>query len=145
MNRPMIMVAPTGARRGKADHPALPVTLPEIVQTAEACAAAGADALHLHIRDDQGRHSLDAGRYREALQELARAAPALRIQITTESAGVFGVDAQLACLEQVAPAWASVSVREVARAPELAARLYHGSEGCAEYAVVGNLAQELFA
>ena len=35
---PSLMVAPNGARRSKSDHPALPVTLPEIVATARACA-----------------------------------------------------------------------------------------------------------
>ncbi|WP_375214420.1 3-keto-5-aminohexanoate cleavage protein, partial [Aquabacterium sp.] len=36
---PRLMVAPTGARRGKGDHPALPVTDDEIVETWRACAA----------------------------------------------------------------------------------------------------------
>src|SRR6056297_517416 len=72
---PRLMVAPNGARRGKADHPALPVTLPEIVETARACFSAGADGLHLHLRDGEGRHLLDAGAYREALAELRRAVP----------------------------------------------------------------------
>ena len=72
MPHPFVMVAPTGARRGKADHPALPVTLPEILNAAVACHAAGADGFHLHIRDDAGVHSLDAGRYRETLEALAR-------------------------------------------------------------------------
>lgn len=124
MSRPYLMVAPNGARRGKADHPALPVTLDETIATASACFAAGADALHLHVRDSEGRHSLDAGRYREALSEMARQVPGMRVQITTESAWIFDVPDQIACLEQVAPGWASVSVREVARAPELADRLY---------------------
>jgi len=124
MTDPLIMVAPNGARRGKADHPALPVTLPEIVETARACFTAGAGALHLHVRDDAGRHSLDPGRYAEALAELARAVPAMRVQITTESAGVFGVEDQLSCLTRLKPRWASVSVREIARDPALAPRLY---------------------
>lgn len=128
-SHPLIMVAPTGARRGKADHPQLPITLDEIVATAEACFAAGAPALHLHVRDDAGVHSLDTGRYEAALQALAETVPAMRIQITTESAGIFDVPAQLNCLEAVRPDWASVSIREIARAPELAARLYGG---CAE-------------
>ncbi|TDK44489.1 3-keto-5-aminohexanoate cleavage protein [Antarcticimicrobium luteum] len=124
MTRPLIMVAPNGARRGKADHPALPVTIAETVETAAACLAAGAAALHLHIRDDAGRHSLDPGRYGEALAELARAVPDMRVQITTESAGIFEVPDQLDCLARLKPGWASVSVREIARAPELAARVY---------------------
>jgi uncharacterized protein (DUF849 family) len=83
------MVAPNGARRGKADHPALPVTLPEIVETARACHEAGADGLHLHLRDAEGRHLLDAGAYREALEELRRAVPGMAVQVTTEAAGRY--------------------------------------------------------
>jgi uncharacterized protein (DUF849 family) len=118
------MVAPNGARRGPSDHPALPVTPGQIAACARDCAAAGADALHLHVRDREGRHSLDPGLYREALDEIARAAPGLRIQVTTEAAGRFDVAAQLDCLARLRPAWASVSIREVARAPDLAPRLY---------------------
>lgn len=124
MTRPFIMVAPNGARRGKADHPALPVTIPETVETARACRAAGADALHLHIRDDDGAHSLDPGRYGEALAELSRAVPDMRVQVTTESAGIFDVPQQLDCLTRLKPRWASVSVREIARDPALAPRVY---------------------
>ncbi|CUH76298.1 3-keto-5-aminohexanoate cleavage enzyme [Tritonibacter multivorans] len=128
---PFVMVAPNGARRTKADHPALPMTLSEIVETARSCHAAGAQALHLHVRNDDGSHSLDAGRYREALAELAEAVPQMKVQITTEAAGIFDVSAQVQCLTEVAPRWASVSVREVARDVELAPSLY---AACAEMA-----------
>lgn len=124
MTRPHIMIAPNGARRGKGDHPALPITLAETVEVAATCHAAGADALHLHVRDAAGDHSLDTGRYREALAELKRAVPAMGVQITTESAGRFDVQAQLDCLQGVSPAWASISVREIARAPDLVDRVY---------------------
>lgn len=124
MTPPFIMVAPNGARRGKADHPALPVSIAETVETARACHAAGAQGLHLHIRDDAGAHSLDPGRYAEALAELARAVPAMRVQITTEAAGRFDVAAQLHCLSRLRPGWASISVREIARARDLAPRVY---------------------
>ncbi|PSL20048.1 3-keto-5-aminohexanoate cleavage protein [Shimia abyssi] len=124
MCKPLIMVAPNGARRSKADHPALPVTPDEIAETAKACFAAGADALHLHVRDDDGAHSLDSGRYREAMTEVARAVPNMRLQITTEAVGIYSVAQQLTCLNEVAPNWASVSVREIARDPELASRVY---------------------
>lgn len=124
MTRPFVMVAPNGARRGRADHPALPVTIPETVETAVACRRAGADGLHLHVRDAEGAHSLDPGRYKEALAELARAAPDMTVQITTESAGIYDVPAQLATLRAVAPEWASISVREIARAPKLVDTVY---------------------
>jgi len=121
---PYVLVAPNGARRSHADHPALPVSTGEIVETAIACHAAGANGLHLHVRDGQGAHSLDAGRYREAMAELARTVPTMDVQITTEAAGIYDVSAQLECLQQVAPKWASISVREIARAPDLAPRVY---------------------
>ncbi|MGX9352899.1 3-keto-5-aminohexanoate cleavage protein [Shimia sp. W99] len=124
MPDPFIMVAPNGARRTKADHLALPVTLPEIVDTARTCFAAGAHGLHLHVRDASGAHSLDAGRYRETLDELARAVPDMRLQITTEAVGLYSVAQQLDCLEQVRPGWASIAVRETARDMDLAPRVY---------------------
>lgn len=124
MTRPFVMVAPNGARRGKADHPALPVTIPETVETAVACRRAGADGLHLHVRDAAGAHSLDPGRYNEVLAELALALPDMAVQVTTESAGIYDVEAQLSTLRAVAPDWASISVREIARAPELVDAVY---------------------
>lgn len=119
-----VCVAPTGARRQKSDHPALPTSIPEIAATARSCFDAGATELHLHVRDDDGAHSLDAGRYREAIAAVAATAPQMEVQISTESAGVFDVATQLACLEDLRPAAASISVREVARDEKRAARIY---------------------
>ncbi|MEX0301985.1 MAG: 3-keto-5-aminohexanoate cleavage protein [Leisingera sp.] len=119
-----LMVAPNGARRTRGDHPQLPVTPEQTAKTAAACFAAGAQALHLHVRDDAGRHSLDAGCYREALEAVQESAPGMAVQITTESAGIYDVSAQLACLQALRPAAASVSVREMARDPKLAAHAY---------------------
>jgi 3-keto-5-aminohexanoate cleavage enzyme len=66
----LITVAPTGAESAKADVPALPVTLPELVDTARACAAAGASVIHVHIRDDDARPTLDLGRLRATVEAL---------------------------------------------------------------------------
>ncbi len=121
---PYVLVAPNGARRGAADHAALPVSVEQIVETAKACYQAGAQGLHLHVRDDMGQHSLDAGRYLETMTELKRIVPGMDLQITTEAAGVFSVADQLNCLQQVRPEWASISVREIARQPALAPRIY---------------------
>lgn len=122
--RPYVLVAPNGARRGHRDHPAVPVGIDEIVETAQACHAAGADGIHLHVRDKAGKHSLDAGLYCETIAELRQAVPEMDVQITTESAGVFDVQAQYDCLRLVRPGWASISVREIARSPELAPKVY---------------------
>jgi uncharacterized protein (DUF849 family) len=124
MHKPLIMVAPTGARRTQADHTTLPMSMDDIIQTSTACYNAGAHALHLHVRDDQGQHSLDAGRYLETIAALSNVLPDMPVQITTEAAGVFDVAAQLTCLKTVKPAWASISVREINRSPELADAVY---------------------
>ncbi|TCL00463.1 uncharacterized protein (DUF849 family) [Shimia isoporae] len=121
---PRITVAPTGARRQKTDHSALPLTISEIAETARDCDRAGADGIHLHVRNSDGSHSLDTGLYREAIGEIERLAPDMSVQITTEAAGLFEVPAQLACLSDLAPAAASISVREIMRAPDLARRVY---------------------
>lgn len=110
---PEIMVAPNGARRSKADHPALPVTIPEIVDTAAACHAAGAGGLHAHVRDEAGLHVLDAGLYRELLDELAQRVPTMQVQITTEAAGLYGPADQRRLVEELRPPAVSVALREI--------------------------------
>lgn len=120
----IMMVSPTGARLTKEQHAALPMTLDEIVQATVASAKAGANAVHLHIRDEAGRHSLDVGAYREAVDELARALPEFPVQITTEAAGRYAPKDQCHLLEAFAPKWASISLREVAADPDMAERIY---------------------
>ncbi|SLN52377.1 3-keto-5-aminohexanoate cleavage enzyme [Pseudoruegeria aquimaris] len=107
------MVAPTGARRGKADHPALPITLDEIMAEARACREAGADGLHLHLRDAEGRHLLDAGAYREALAAFEAAMPGFFVQITTEAAGRYRADHQRRVALESGARAVSVSIAEM--------------------------------
>lgn len=115
---PAIMVAPNGARRGKADHPALPVTIPEIVASASACFAAGAGGIHAHIRDADGEHVLDAGLYAELMAELARVVPGMAVQITTEAVGRYSPAEQRALVTRLRPASVSVALREITAEPE---------------------------
>ncbi len=58
----VIMVAPNGARKTRADHQRLPVSIEDTVSEALACYRAGASALHAHVRGEQGEHVLDPGR-----------------------------------------------------------------------------------
>jgi uncharacterized protein (DUF849 family) len=66
----VITVAPTGAEVDKAAVPALPVTLDELVTTARECEGLGASVIHVHIRDDQARPTLDLGRLRDTVTAL---------------------------------------------------------------------------
>src|SRR3954470_8079398 len=81
----LITVAPTGAESAKADVPALPVTLDELVATAKECEAAGASVIHVHIRDDEARPTLDPGRLRATVEAL-RDATDLIIQLSSGGA-----------------------------------------------------------
>lgn len=111
---PRLMVAPNGARRTKSDHPALPVTIREIVACSVACHAAGADGIHAHVRDAAGQHVLDAGLYRELLAELARAVPGMLAQVTTEAVGRYSPADQRRLVEVLRPPAVSVALREMA-------------------------------
>lgn len=110
---PSLMVAPNGARKTKADHAALPIALDEIVATAVECHDAGADGLHLHVRDENGRHILDAGLYLEALAELRRGVPSMLLQITTEAVGLYSAAHQRYIVERVHPEAVSVALAEM--------------------------------
>lgn len=126
-----IMVAPNGARKSKADHPALPVTIGETVETAKACFAAGAGAIHAHVRDAEGQHVLDGGLYRELIGQLTDTVPEMSVQITTEAVGRYSPQQQRQVVRDAMPAAVSVSLREMLPddSEEAAARdFYHWAD-----------------
>lgn len=110
----LITVAPNGAYKQVQDHPALPVTPASLAQTAKACRDAGAAMLHLHIRDAQGRHSLDVAGYQEALRVVrAAVGPDMILQVTSEAAKVYQAPQQLAMVQELVPEALSVGLREI--------------------------------
>jgi uncharacterized protein (DUF849 family) len=128
MTKRLIMSAPNGARRGKADHPQLPVTIEDVVACAVNVEAEGADALHAHVRGAEGQHVLDAGLYKELILEVTAKCPELAVQITTEAVGRYSAQEQYDVVAAVEPEAVSVAMREMA--PEggdmdLARRFYH--------------------
>ena len=111
----VVAVAPNGARRGKTDHPRLPLTVNEIAYEAARCREEGAAMLHLHVRDAEGRHTLDADLYLQVIAAVRRAAGAdFLIQITTEAVGRYGPAEQRAVVDAVAPEAVSLALRELA-------------------------------
>ncbi len=110
----IIAVAPNGARRTKSDHPGLPLTAREIAREAALCCDAGAAMIHLHVRDSDGRHSLDADLYRDAIAAVQGAVgEGLIIQVTTEAVGVYSAAEQMAMVRDVRPEAISTAVREL--------------------------------
>jgi len=109
----IVMSAPNGARRNKDDHHELPITPDEIGACAEQVADAGASIIHLHVRDEQGAHSLDADRYRAAIAAVRdRVGERLVVQITTEACGIYAVEQQMAIVRELEPEAISLALRE---------------------------------
>jgi uncharacterized protein (DUF849 family) len=78
--------------------PALPVTLDELVTTAKECQAAGAAVVHVHIRDDQARPTLDLSRLKDTVAAL-REGTGLIVQLSTGGAVTDSFDNRLAVLD----------------------------------------------
>ena len=110
----IITVAPNGAYKQRTDHPQVPLSSQEMARAAKACLDAGASMLHLHIRDAQGRHSLDVAGYRDALAAVrAAVGEAMVLQVTSEAAKVYQAPAQIAMVRDLRPEAVSVGLREV--------------------------------
>lgn len=113
------MVAPNGARRTTKDHPAIPVTDEDLIETALSCYDAGARGLHAHIRTEQQTHLLDVERYETLISNLNERLPNLEVQVTSEAAGVYESDAQIDLLSRINAPWVSVAIREILRSQDL--------------------------
>jgi uncharacterized protein (DUF849 family) len=84
------------------------------------CARSGASLVHLHVRDKEGTHSLDAALYQEAIQEIRRLTRgSLLIQITTEAVGRYAPADQMRVTRSVDADSVSLALREIAPATEL--------------------------
>ncbi|WP_407651664.1 BKACE family enzyme [Actinoplanes sandaracinus] len=111
MTGTLITVAPTGAESSKADVPALPVTLDELVVTAKECEALGASIIHVHIRDDDARPTLDQGRLRATVAAL-REATGLIVQLSS-GGSVHDPEADRLAVLDAAPEMASCTMGTV--------------------------------
>ncbi|MBV9449791.1 MAG: 3-keto-5-aminohexanoate cleavage protein [Streptosporangiaceae bacterium] len=98
MVKTLITVAPTGAEADKAAAPSLPVTTNELVTTAKECEAAGAAVIHVHIRDEQARPTLDRARLTDTVAAL-RDATDLIVQLSTGGAVTDSFEARLGVLD----------------------------------------------
>jgi 3-keto-5-aminohexanoate cleavage enzyme len=94
----LVTVAPTGAETTKADCPQLPTTLDELVETAQRCQAAGAAMIHVHIRDDEHKPTLDIGRLTDTVAAL-RERTDLVVQLSTGGSVHDPLDRRLRVLD----------------------------------------------
>jgi len=116
----IITVAPNGAYKTAKDHLAVPLTAAALAADARACLEAGAAMMHMHVRQPDGRHSLDPQIYREALAVVKKeVGDALLVQVTSEAAGIYRTAEQIAMVRELRPEAVSIGLREIA-VPDIA-------------------------
>jgi uncharacterized protein (DUF849 family) len=96
----------------KADHPAVPTTLGELIDDARHCARAGAECFHVHPRDENGREQLTAN----VVDHVARAvrdACGVPVGVTTGAWIEPDIERRVASVRSwTAPDYATVNLSE---------------------------------
>lgn len=84
MGKPCIIcVAITGSVPRKANNPAVPVTVPEQIESTQAAFEAGASIAHCHVRNDDETPSSDPERFARLGEGLREHCPGMIIQYST--------------------------------------------------------------
>jgi len=78
-DRMIVQSAITGAFFSRRANPNQPISVEEILQSARECAANGASAIHLHMRDDRGYNVLDPEKFRAVVEPLREEFPGISI------------------------------------------------------------------
>ena len=78
----MIKAALNGGRT-RAEHPGIPITPEELAAAAKESVAAGAGAIHFHVRAANGRESLDPEDVAKALTTVRSAVPGTPVGVST--------------------------------------------------------------
>jgi uncharacterized protein (DUF849 family) len=79
----IICVAITGSLPQKSDNPAVPVTIPEQIESTQEAFEAGATIAHCHVRDEEGKGTLDPERFARLKEGLEKHCPGMIIQLST--------------------------------------------------------------
>ena len=83
----IITVAITGSVPRKRDNPALPVSVPEQIESTHAAFEAGAALVHVHVRDENENPSSDPERFARLQEGVAKHCPGMIIQFSTGGRG----------------------------------------------------------
>jgi uncharacterized protein (DUF849 family) len=79
----IICVAITGSLPTKANNPAVPITIAEQIESTHEAFEAGASIAHCHVRDDEGKGTLDPERFARLKEGLEKRCPGLIVQLST--------------------------------------------------------------
>ncbi|MEH3066136.1 MAG: 3-keto-5-aminohexanoate cleavage protein [Methylobacterium radiotolerans] len=83
----VIAVAITGSVPRKTDNPAVPVTVPEQIESTQQAFEAGATLCHIHVRNDDESPSSDPDRFAAVQEGLRRHCPGMIVQFSTGGRG----------------------------------------------------------
>jgi 3-keto-5-aminohexanoate cleavage enzyme len=95
----IITAAICGAEVTKANNPAVPYSLEELVNEANSAYEAGAAIIHLHVRWDNGEPTQDRGRYQRAMEKISKVCPGIIILPSTGGAVGMSVEERIQPVE----------------------------------------------
>jgi uncharacterized protein (DUF849 family) len=79
----IITVAITGSVPTKKDSPAVPITVPEQIESTHAAYEAGASLVHAHVRNDDGTTTSDPEKFARFLEGIRKHCPDMIVQFST--------------------------------------------------------------
>lgn len=106
MEKTIITIAPTGAFPTREHNPAVPLTPKEIANDVYECWKAGAAVAHLHMRDDEGKGTMNKEKFRETV-ELIRSKCDIVLNLTTSGDLNATDETRMAHLIELKPEMAS--------------------------------------
>jgi hypothetical protein len=107
----IICVAITGSLPTKANNPAVPITVPEQVESTHEAFEAGATIVHAHVRNDDQTPSADPEKFARLQEGLRKHCPGMIIQFST--GGRSGAGQARGAMLPLKPDMASLSVGSV--------------------------------
>ena len=107
----IITVAITGSVPTKKDSPAVPVTVPEQIESTHAAYEAGASLVHVHVRNDDGTTTSDPEKFGRFLAGIRKHCPDMIVQFST--GGRSGLGKERGGMLHLKPEMASLTTGSV--------------------------------
>ena len=107
----IITVAITGSVPTKKDSPAVPITVPEQIESTHAAYEAGASLVHVHVRNDDGTTTSDPEKFGQFLAGIRKHCPDMIVQFST--GGRSGMGKERGAMLALKPEMASLTTGSV--------------------------------
>jgi uncharacterized protein (DUF849 family) len=104
----VICVAITGSLPQKSNNPAVPITIPEQIESAQEAFEAGAAIAHCHVRNSDGSATSDPEKFGLLLEGLRKHCPGIIVQLST--GGRSGTGPERGGMLPLRPEMASLAV-----------------------------------